>query len=75
MPLRNMVKDLDIVHAAAKQADLALPATAAAHKLHTDAAREGYSNWDMAVVHVLLGRSEKDMVGPRLGISEDQWGF
>lgn len=75
MPLRNMVKDLDIVQAAAREAELSLPATTAAQKLHADAVREGYKDWDMAVPYVLLGRSEKDMLGPRLGISDDQWGF
>ena len=75
MPLRNMVKDIAIVQEAAKEADLSLPATTAAQKLHADAAREGYNDWDMAILHVLLGRSEKDMCGPRLGVSDDQWGF
>lgn len=75
MPLRNIVKDLNIIETAANQADLSLPATAAAQKLHADAAREGYEDWDLAVIHVLLGRSEKDMCGPRLGISDEQWGF
>ena len=75
MPLRNMVKDLDIVQAAAREVDLSLPATSAAQHLHEEAAREGYHDWDMAVPYVLLGRSEKDMLGPRLGISDDQWGF
>lgn len=75
MPLRNMVKDIAIVQEAAKEADLSLPATTAAQKLHADAAREGYNDWDMAILHVLLGRSEKDKCGPRLGVSDDQWGF
>ena len=75
MPLRNIVKDLDIVSAAARQADLALPATTAAQKLHAYASRNGYDDWDLAVIHVLLGRSEKDAWGPRLGVNDDQWGF
>jgi len=37
--------------------------------------QEGYADWDMAVPYVLLGRSEKDRCGPRLGVSDDQWGF
>ena len=73
MPLRNMVKDMKIVHAAAKNADLALPVTGAAEKIHTDTAREGYGDWDMAVPYVVLGRCERDMCGPRLGISDEQW--
>ncbi len=75
MPLRNMMKDLDIVQAAAKEVDLSLPAVSAAQKLHADAVQEGYADWDMAVPYVLLGRSEKDRCGPRLGVSDDQWGF
>lgn len=75
MPLRNMVKDLKIVHQAARQADLTLPVTAVAEKVHTDTAREGYEDWDMAVPYVVLGRTERDMCGPRLGISDEQWGF
>lgn len=75
MPLRNMVKDMKIVHTAAKNADLTLPVTGAAEKIHTDTAREGYEGWDMAVPYVVLGRSEQDMCGPRLGISDEQWGF
>ncbi|KAL3132463.1 hypothetical protein ABBQ32_009016 [Trebouxia sp. C0010 RCD-2024] len=75
MPLRNMVKDLDIVQAAARDVGISLPVTAAAQRLHADAATEGYSDWDMAVPYVLLDRSEKDMLGPRLGISDEQWGF
>lgn len=75
MPLRNMIKDLDIVQAAGMDVDLSLPVTTAVQRLHADAAREGYSDWDMAVPYVLLGRSEKDMLGPRLGVSDEQWGF
>lgn len=75
MPLRNMMKDLDIVQAAAREVDLSLPAANAAQKLHADAVQEGYADWDMAVPYVLLGRSEKDRCGPRLGVSDDQWGF
>lgn len=75
MPLRNMMKDLDIVQAAAKEVDLSLPAASAAQKLHADAVQEGYADWDMAVLYVLLGRSEKDRCGPRVGVSDDQWGF
>lgn len=75
MPLRNMVKDLQIVNQAARQAELSLPVTSAAEKIHADTAREGYEDWDMAVPYVVLGRSERDMCGPRLGISDEQWGF
>ena len=75
MPLRNMVKDLKIVHTSAREAGLSLPITAATEKVHTDTAREEYEDWDMAVPYVVLGRSEKDMCGPRLGISDEQWGF
>ncbi len=74
MPIRHIVKDLDIVGAAT--AGMSLPLMRVAQQRYADVCQEGYADWDLAVMHMVLGlQGTQNEWNPRLGVSDTQWGF
>lgn len=74
MPIRHIVKDLDIVGAAT--AGMFLPLMRVAQQRYADVCQEGYADWDLAVMHMVLGlQGTQNEWNPRLGVSDTQWGF
>lgn len=69
MPIRHIVKDLDIVGAAT--AGMSLPLMRVAQQRYADVCQE-----DLAVMHMVLGlQGTQNEWNPRLGVSDTQWGF